>query len=273
MHPAVLAVLTRAETAGAALETARLAAQRMGGARMEPLHVRHDPMEGFLPTEEVMTPERRHALAAAEAKNSALVKAAFEDWLGSQPQPGPSWREVIGTVQEVVAEQARHAGLVVVGHPSNGRNPDASAAIHALLFETRVPILLAPPIAPVSVGRHAALAWKRSQPAERALEAALPLLLKADRATILIGDDESEEESFPSAAARSLRGAGIPLDITHFASGERGIGEALLAEAHACGADMLVMGAFAHSRIREFVLGGATRAILHHADLPVLMRH
>ena len=116
MYSSVLAVLTRTETTGAALETARLVAQRLGGARLEPLHVRHDPMEGFLPTEEVMTPERKQALAAAEAKHSDLVKAAFEKWLGSQAEPRPSWREVIGTVEEVVAEQARHAGLVVGGH-------------------------------------------------------------------------------------------------------------------------------------------------------------
>jgi nucleotide-binding universal stress UspA family protein len=274
MTHSVMAVLTRPVTARAVLETARMVAERINASELKALHVRHDPMEGFLPSEEVMTPERKQAIEAAEAKKSAAIKAVFERWAGDSGQSAKAdWVEVTGPVEQAVADIAARTNLVAVGHPSDGRDPDASAALHALLFKSRIPVLLAPLAPPACVGRHVAVAWKRNEPTERAIQAALPLLLKANRVTMLLGDEEADPASFPAAIVDKARAAGIPIDIREFATAPRNIGAALLHETRSCGADLLVMGAFAHGRLRELILGGATEEILRGADLPVLLRH
>jgi nucleotide-binding universal stress UspA family protein len=269
----ILALLTRVETTQAVLQAARLISQRRADGRLAALHVRHDPMEGFLPSEEIMTQERRQALEAAQAKNAATIKAVYDEWVSCQGEPRPVWQDVTGPVREVVPARAGLADLVVVGHGGGGMDPDAWEAVQALLFEAGALTLLVPASLPGSIGRHAALAWKESRPVERVIEAALPLLMKADRVTVLIGDEAREAGAFPEGIVAVLGDAGVPVDQIRFESGALGIGEALLAKARSCGADLLVMGAFSHSRIREIILGGATRDILHRADKPVLMRH
>jgi nucleotide-binding universal stress UspA family protein len=269
----VVVILTQPDTAEAVLKAAGLVAQRTGDAQVEILHIRHDPMEGFLPSEEVMTRERKQAFEAAQEQNSSLIKAVFDRWAPSQPELKPPWREVTGSTEKMVAEETKHADLVVVQHPGSGRDPDLSGAIHALLFENRLLTLLAPPEVPISIGRHPALAWKESEVATRAIEASLPILLKAEQVTVLLGDDANDRSTLPDHVVGALHGAGIGIEMKGFSSAGREIGPALLAEARAGGADLLIMGAYTHSRVREFVLGGATREVLHHADLPVLMRH
>ena len=269
----IVAILTRADSAEAVLQAADLVAKGTGNAQIEILHVRHHRMEGFLPSEELMTRERRQAFEAAQEQNSILIKAVFDRGAPSPPGPKPSWREVTGSIEKMVAEATKHADLVVLQHPGSGGDPDLAGAIHTLLFQSRVLTLLAPAEVPVSIGRHPALARKASEAATRVIEASFPILLKAEQVTILSGDDANDHSALPDNVVSALNDAGIGIELKGFSSAGRGIGSALLAEARACGADLLIMGAYTHSRIREFVLGGATREILHYADLPVLMRH
>ncbi len=139
----IVAIPTRADSAEAVLQAAGLIAKGTGNAQIEIVHVRHDPMEGFLPSEEVMTRERRQAFEAAQEQNSILIKAVFDRWAPSQPGPKPSWREVTGSIDKMVGEQTKHADIVVVQHPGSGGDPDLSGAIHTLLFQSRLLTLLA----------------------------------------------------------------------------------------------------------------------------------
>ena len=91
--------------------------------------------------------------------------------------------------------------------------------------------------------------------------------------TVLIGTEEAGPAPEPASLLQSLVGAGVPVVVQRFQQTGCAIGETLLAEAHLAGADLLVMGAYTHGRLREIVLGGATRDILSSADLPVLLHH
>jgi nucleotide-binding universal stress UspA family protein len=99
------------------------------------------------------------------------------------------------------------------------------------------------------------------------------MLMRAEFVTFLMSTDDGGGSAPPDAALQALRQAGVQVAEHRFHAGGRRIGAALLAEADAAGADLLVMGAYTRGRLPEFVLGGATREVLALADLPVLMQH
>jgi nucleotide-binding universal stress UspA family protein len=265
----ILAILDRPETAPAVLAAAALVAGRLGDARIEALHVRHEAMEGFLPTEEVMTEERRQETEGEAARRSAGLRGIFDAWRWDGGVR--AWREVAGETARVVAHEAAKADLVVIGIGPDRHDAKAHQAVHAALFDARQTTLLTPPGVPVSLGRNIAIAWKPGGAASRAVEAALPLLLGAERVTVLIetSDGGTAADDLPG----TLQRAGIAADVVRFQAEDQSIGAALVARAHAAGADLLVMGAFTHGSVAELILGGATRDVLAAADMPVLMRH
>ena len=267
----ILAILDRPQTAHPVLAAAALAAQCMGDARIEALHLRHDALEGFMPTEEVMTERREQEIEGAAARKSADLHEIFDAW---HREAGiGEWREVIGETARVVAAEASGVELVVIGHGAGRYQGDAKQAIHVALFDARVATLLVPETVPGSLGRSVAVAWKPSEAADRAIDAALPLLLRAEQVTALVETQNGDREAEPVSRLRRLQQAGVPVTVRRFQANGRKIGEALIEEAHAVDADLLVMGAYTHSRLAEFILGGATSEVLAAADLPVLMRH
>lgn len=270
MTQTLLVVLDRAETAATVLRMAGLAAARLGDTRIVALHLRHDPMEGFMPTEEVMSPQEQQARTAAEAEKSTAIRAIFDAWRSASGNG--EWREVVGETATVVAEQAAGTDAIVIGH-APGAERDERDAMNVALFEARLPTLFVPAgVSPV-IGRRIAIAWKPSPAADRAIAAAMPLLLKAEQVTVLIGAESGLGKVGLEHQLAAAEQAGVSVAVAQFALADRPIGAALIEEAHKAGADLLVMGAFTHSRWSEFILGGATRHILAEADLPVLMQH
>lgn len=274
MPARVLAIPSLPETARPVLVAAALLADRLGGAQVDMLHVRHSGVEDFMPTEEVMTGERRREAEAAAAGRSAAIRTIFDAWvLKDGAASGARWRERTGRTGDIVAEEAVASGFVVLARPSRSGHGDDRQALRAALFDARAPVLLVPDALPASLGRHPALAWKPGAAAERAVTAAMPVLRTAGRVTVLCGDEAEGSEAAPDDLPERLARAGIPAGTHRFATGGRRIGEALLAEARALGVDLLVMGAWTHGRLTELVLGGATRDVLAAAEMPVLMRH
>ncbi|HTW29720.1 MAG TPA: universal stress protein [Acetobacteraceae bacterium] len=154
-----------------------------------------------------------------------------------------------------------------------GRPADGEAnGLHAALFRAGAPLLLIPQTTPVSLGRHVAVAWKPGRAARHAVLAALPWLLRAERVQVLIAAEDGVAASPPASLLARLTKARVPAELRRFAL-SRPVGEALLAEAHRIGADLLVMGAYGRGRMTELLLGGATADLLRAADLPILMRH
>jgi protein CrcB len=271
MSHSILAILDRPQTEPAVLAAAALVAQRVGDARIEALHLRHDSLEGFMPSEEVMTRQRREEFEAAVAGKSAEMHGIFAAW--RQASGIGEWREVIGEAGKVIAAAAAHADLTVIGHGPGRYQGDTREAIHVALFDAKLATLLVPETVPASLGRNVAVAWKPGEAADRAIDAALPLLLRAERVIVLMETEDGNQDAEPAGRLQRLRQGGVPVMVHRFEAGGRKIGDALIEEAHGVDADLLVMGAYTHSRLAEFVLGGATRDVLASADLPVLMRH
>jgi nucleotide-binding universal stress UspA family protein len=120
------------------------------------------------------------------------------------------------------------------------------------------------------MGRHIAIAWRDDGRAIKAVIPALRYFAGAGEISVLVGyrGDTKPEALPPALAERGVKAAVYPLAIR---SGP--FGEQLLAKAAELGADLLVTGAYMHSPLREMLLGGVTRYLLGHAEIPVLMRH
>jgi nucleotide-binding universal stress UspA family protein len=143
-------------------------------------------------------------------------------------------------------------------------------AIQAALFDTDRPVLMVPPSPTAAIGHRVAIAWRDDKRAIKSVLAALRLLARAECVHVLAGvREQSPRPSLPEI----LTEHGVEAELHVLPIGPGVFGETLLAKARELRADMLVMGAYTHSPWRELVLGGVTRHMLAHADLPVFMRH
>jgi nucleotide-binding universal stress UspA family protein len=272
MTATILAVLTDPRTARATLDAAAVAASGYGA--LETLHVRVDPRSLILPTEEVMTKTRREELEAMLGERSRLTRQAFDAWSAASAGGAAAvrWQEVTGTVEAEVTSRGKRADLLVLARPVDGEGDDA---LHAAIFTTGRPFLLVPPDGAGDFGHHMAIAWKASETAERAVQAALPWLKRVPRVSILIAGEGAAppEPLLALLAQHGVTDATIAVETIAVTAGDEGIGATLLATARSLGADSLVVGAYRRHRFFEWVLGGVTRHVLHHADLPAFMRH
>lgn len=265
----ILALLTSPHTAGAVLSATACFTAQTGPATIELLHPRSDIDPDFLPTEEVYTASHRQRFEAEQNQLSATLQAEAAAWAKAGLPP---LRETRGSPTSLAAKASEAADIVILGAPHN--DPEARNMLEHMLFDAHKPVLLVPPVMPHGFGQNIAIAWSGSGERVGKIIAALPtLLLAARRSTILIGTDAAHAGTPPDDVLQTLQDAGKPPQIHRFSIAGRHIGTALLTEAHAVGADLLVMGAFSHSRLREFFFGGATVEILQLLDLPVLMQH
>lgn len=174
-----------------------------------------------------------------------------------------------------INDHARLHDLVVCGTDSSSLLSERMVC-EAALFDGGRPVLLIPHgHASGYAARHIAVAWDNSRNAARALGDALALLPEVETVTFLvIGDEKTIATSISTdflVAIMSQRG--IKSSMLHATRGTRGLGIALQEEACKTGADLLAMGAFGHSRLRQFILGGATQEVLENLQMPVLMSH
>ncbi|MBV8634566.1 MAG: universal stress protein [Burkholderiaceae bacterium] len=188
------------------------------------------------------------------------------------------WRVVASSAWQETVPAARTSDLVVMGQP----NPDDKQAAlgmgmagHVLLQSGR-PVIFLPYAmpAPTSYGQ-AVIAWDGSRPAARAISDALPLLHSAEKVTILSATKEKEAfRRFPDADL-GIYLAEHELNVEIVENSNTGIdaGNWILSSAADLGADLLVMGAYGHSRFGEMILGGATRTVLQSMTLPTIMSH
>lgn len=178
-------------------------------------------------------------------------------------------------VPEIVAGHARLHDLVVSGVDHEGLLSERSVAEH-LIFESGRPVVVVPSEhdAPFRCER-VVVAWDWGRAAARALGDAMPLVRKAREVSIVTFDDDKsfdgvlDEEQLLIALARR----GVSARMASAKRGARPIGEALSAFALDQGADLLVMGGYGHSRLRQFILGSATRPMLDRPSLPTLLSH
>jgi nucleotide-binding universal stress UspA family protein len=184
------------------------------------------------------------------------------------------WRQETGSATDILPEEARLADLVVLAQDETARDLGAPG-IEAVLFGSGRALLIAPRSEPASVGTTVAIAWDGSRAASRAVAAAMPLITHADRVVILSGDRPTlGRASDPGRLAESLACYGLTAVSHNVAANGQHMSKVLMHSAVELGCDMLVMGAYGHSRFREMVLGGVTRGVLDApVDLPILMAH
>jgi len=185
------------------------------------------------------------------------------------------WRSLPYLSSEV-GVHAYYADLVVIARPeSAGQTAEPPGLAESLVLSSGRPIILFPPRGTVSRVHRILVAWNATRESVRAVADALPLLAKAKAVEVLVADHERNRASHgqePGAdIARHLARHGAQVEVRRLSSGGKDVGQLLLSEAAAFGADLLVMGAYGHSQLREWMFGGVTRTVLYEAGLPVLM--
>lgn len=177
------------------------------------------------------------------------------------------------------ARQARHADLSIVGQvdPDEG-NVDAELIAEAAFMQSGRPTLVVPFIGARTLPPARVLvAWDGSREAARAVGDAMPFLTRAESVTVLVVDPGSLKgrvgEQAGADLATHLARHGIRAEVVTVASGGIGVGNVIIGQASDAGADLVVMGGYGHSRLRELILGGATQSVLDHMPVPVLLAH
>jgi len=289
----ILVPLLGAESDLTALETAVAVARRFD-AHIEALFVAADPRDSVLVLGDGMsTLMLDEIMQAAEATRQSRLQAArrsFEAAAVGIPEagvPGAStagatirWRDTMGRIDQVVAAEGRLADLTVMAAAESGV-PSQYGGLHTECLETALlstgrPVLLAH--ASAGVGEVVAVAWNGTLEASRAVAAALPWLGRARQVHVLtVGAPDNPAAGDPAAGgdrlAASLAWHGIAARVSPITPGCDTVAVALLRRATELGVDLLVMGAYGHSRMREMILGGATRHILTHPGPAVLLAH
>jgi nucleotide-binding universal stress UspA family protein len=214
---------------------------------------------------------------AYRAENPAM-KAAFQEAAAAQ-NIAAEWREEdagSGTVARIVTRHARCADLVIASQAASDSNVWSLDVPDRLAMESGRPVLIIPnggSFRPVP--NRVVVGWTARREAMRAMFDALPLLKRADKVTVLEVDPEPVQESteYRAAACATLARHGVICEADAAVSSRGNAGDALLAYCERTKANLLVMGCYGHSRLREFVLGGASRHLLAGMTLPVLMSH
>ncbi len=273
MADVILAVLGHPEAAHFVLEAAQGLAALVGRANVVVLAVDAPPPASPLAAEALMA-EIGDVQAARQRDRSriASLKSTFDAWAGDARQSGITvqWNEVEGVENVVVEERGRRADYVVIARPREDDDAPTRREFQAALFHTERPVLVVPEGTSARFGRSVAIAWRDDSRTVKAVIPALRVLGGAGQVHLLAG---VRETAAAPAIPAVLQDHGITASLHVLPIGQEAFGKVLLEKLHALGADMLVMGAYAHSPLREMIFGGVTRYMLEHADVPVLMRH
>ena len=182
------------------------------------------------------------------------------------------------SVAGIVARRARFSDLVVLPKPyGENQASDAPVVVEAAMFQGQAPAIVLPGDVPVKEALdRIVVAWNESAEALCAVRAALPLLKAAKLVNILIIDPQrhAAEVSDPGAElSKMLSRHGVEVEVSIVAQTLPRVSDVINRHIQDQNADLLVMGAYGHSRFREAILGGATRNLLENAVVPVLMAH
>ena len=228
---------------------------------------------GYMPAELIESQAERAHERAAEARTRLEERM---NRLGIEAE----WRQTEGYAAEVVSLNAKYADLTVVGQanpddPQNYPNPGLPAEV---ALSAGRPVLVVPYVgAGHEVGKNVLVAWNGSREATRAVNDALPILKCADKVTVLAVNPrkgDSDHGDVPSAdISLHLARHGVKVEASQTVTDAIDVGGILLSRISDLGADLVVMGAYGHSRMRELMMGGATRDLLRYMTVPVLMSH
>lgn len=287
MPLSILASLTGLSSDHAVIETAIALGKGVGG-HVTFLHARIDAVETAVLIETTFPQYQDsrnvlHRITAEQQERSAHARMQFDEavkrhGLHERDRPGSddglsvSWRETRSFFNETLNESRFHDLTVI------GRDQELSdERVKSILMQSGRPLLLAPQKPPAVIGQHVAIAWKEGAEAARAVAAAMPILGHAQRISILTasqnsaGDDRDRLSA--DKLAHALRWRGVQTDVAMEYSRAGTEAQNIVNLACSRDADMLVMGGYGHSRLRELILGGVTQDLLAGCVLPLLIFH
>jgi nucleotide-binding universal stress UspA family protein len=279
-YKSLLTIAASPETAARAVDAAGMIARRMD-AHLDALGLGVDRTQvgySYVGSGAVILQVAMERAEEEARQNEAALKAAMA-------AQGPDLRWAVesavtqmGALTDLVATRARYADLVVLPKPyGKTQGPEAEAVIEAAMFEGMAPVLVVPEKGLGSAEpKRIALAWNQSREAMVAARRALPLLKRADLVTITVIDPPAHgpERSDPGGLlCQLLVRHGVKAEVQVLARTLPRISDVLARHCRDINADLLVMGAYGHSRFREAILGGATRNMLEQAEVAVFMAH
>ncbi len=265
-----------ASEAGAGRLALALALASRFGARLSGLHVvpRPDLRPLYKPS---VAEQVAHEVTKAAGEAARKAEALFRERTGGA-EVETGYRTEEGDIAERLCRASALADLVVIGQSDTENPPDTAlfSLAEKVLLECSAPVLVVPAkFWAREIADTVLVAWDGSAEASRAARDALPFLGDAQRVEIVAVEPDSEhasgEPADPAAMAAHLARHGVATGAATLAPGDREVSAVLLARAHEIGADLMVLGAWGHARLRELLLGGTTRGVLETADIPVLL--
>ena len=271
-----------------AVFTSALAAARAFNAHLDFLHIRVDAaamvaamaaegsgaamVSGLVERVDEEATRREDTARQLFQRFCERERLAIEDTPTGKQSPTAQWLRQAGDEAYWVREYGRAADLLVTGHPADDQGVSIDT-IEAALVGTGRPVLIVPPTPLVSLPETIVIAWKAAPEAARAVTAAMPLLSKAKQILIVtVAEEEGLSDEEGARLMTSLSWHGLNASTRHLRPDRLGAADTLLAAAGEEGA-LVVMGAYGHSRLREWIFGGFTAHVLRGAVVPVLMMH
>jgi len=283
----ILVPLDGSDSSRNALQTA-IAMARDCGAHLNVVHVRANPkdavpllgegMSGAV-IEDIISAAEKEAVERARKSRTIFDEVcssqgvAWVDGPSASTGPTATWIEEIGREDEVVALRGRLADMIVVSRPTDETAVAATMTLNAAMVETGRGVLVVPPGGSGSFGKRVAISWNGSAEAARAVAAAMSLIEDAEKVLILTIDGDSASPNVAKELSDYLAWHGVNAEIETTPVVESQVGETVLKKCGDWNADLLVMGAYTHSRLRQLIMGGVTRHVLAEATLPVVMVH
>ena len=249
-------------------------AQRLG-ARLDALYVADLPATAFSLPEAVPVQMEESHRRVAEAQTH---DGAWRDALARLSLNG-SWRVTQGDTVQAVSQAASGYDMLVMERSQRRSDaPVGFGSVSRCVFACGRPVLVVPDVAPVAtLGSRVLVAWNGSRESALALAAAVPLLQRADEVRVLDGGEMNADTLPvlpPPGLADWLQRHGVTATVQRLDTGpSHAAGPAVLDAAHAMRADLIVMGAWSRSRLAQMVLGGTTRHLFMHGDVPMLVAH
>ncbi len=270
------------DTNQTALKMAHLVAARFG-SYVEGLFVLQPPPiiagEGITIPGEYLTQlaeEGRRLANEARERFERFMKernVPFGDITKVSDTASANWREMEGLESQVIGEYGRLFDLIVVGCATQPSSADRNAICEAALFESGRPVMVSAEHTPATLGKTIVVAWNGSTETARTIALGMPLLQTAEKVVVLTVQGGTVPGPEAEQVTRHLVRNNVNAQTQIVELESRTVGEAILEETDRAGADLLLKGAFTHSRLRQLIFGGATQHILSNPKVPVFMAH
>jgi nucleotide-binding universal stress UspA family protein len=280
----ILVPLDGTEAAEPVLRTAFSVCRNLS-AHLEVLHVKADSknavpllgegMSGAM-IEEMIDLAEQEAATRAEKARAMFDRSLAAFGISLQESPGgdgpsASWVERTGREDEATAQRGCLSDLIVVARPTPESDVSSRMTLNAAIRESGRPVLVVPPGDEKPIGKKVAIAWNGSAEAARAVRLSMDFIESADEVLILTAEGGTTRAAAASELAGYLEWHGISGKTRTFAIADRVGGEELLKECAEEKIDLLMMGAYTQSRVRQLIMGGITRHVLADATIPVVM--